>query len=182
MEGGAMLFLKKILQCLLCWRIRLPAWSDDAQAVCACTFGRTDDACNQVIAVHVAEHAAQHQLPYCVQAEIGAYLNRNLFGYSSVESLDTHRAGYVGTNETVHEQVTCYLQSQRITKIHVEAHPEHAWRVVMCYRRFGMEVVSVCTSGKPYPSQSTQRWCRSKLRFVPYEILARLLYLAKGYI
>lgn len=175
-------FITKLVQCFCCWRLKLPEWDDTAQAVCACTFGRSDNSCNVAIAFHVSEKAYHHDLPYCVQQEIEQELEATLAGYCSAQSLDTHRTGYVDTYATVHEQVTCYLQSQRVTKVHVEAHPEHAWRVVMCYRRFGMEVVSLCTKGKPYPSTSTQRWCRSKTRFVPYEILARLLYLIKGQI
>ena len=177
-----MYFIWKCIQCFICWRVRLPNWSDDAQAVCACTFGRSDDICNKAIACHVAVIAMERALPFCVQGEIGAYLDKSLLGYRSAESSDVHHREYVGTYETVHEQVTCYLQPQRITKIHVEAHPEHAWRVVMCYRRCGIEVVSLCTMGRPYPPESTQVWCRSKFRFVPYEVLARLLYVAKGYI
>ncbi len=175
-------FIKRILECFFCWQLPLPDWSNESQALCACTFGRGDDSCNAVIATHITEKVYQHRLPYCVQAEIGHYISANLKGYCSVSSLDTHRKGYVGTTETVREHVERYLRPNGFTTIHVEAHAEHAWRVVMCYRHFGIEVVSLCTKSKPYPSESTQRWCRGKIRFVLYEILARLLYLAKGFI
>lgn len=177
-----MYFIYRLFQCFFTWRIKLPTLSSEAQAICACAFGKGDERCNIAIASHVTDKASQYDLPYCVQQEVGRYVSTGLSGYCSVESADTHCKKYVGTYETVREQVEKYLRPRRITAIHIEAQQHHAWRVVMCYQKFGIEVVSVCTEDKPYPSKSTQRWCRSKLRFIPYEILARLLYLTKGYI
>lgn len=177
------MFLVKLFQCFFCWQVNLPERSDEAEAICACTFGRGDDSCNKAMACHVQHRASHDCLPYCVQGEIGHCIGQpTLFNYVSAESQDVHSRGYVGTHDTVREHVEKFLRPKGITKIHVEAHPHHAWRVVMCYRRLGIEVVSVCTEMKPYPRRSTQTWCRSAARFIPYEIAVRLVSLAKGYI
>lgn len=174
--------LKKAFNCFFCWRPNLPHWSDDAQVICAVTFGRGDDRCNAAMAEHVLAKIDRYHLPFCVQAEIKRYIGPDFIGFVSMQTSDTHSVGYVGTNETVQEQAEQYLLPRGKTKIHVEAHPDHAWRVIRCYHRRGIEVVSLCSTSKPYPSASRQTWCRSRFRFIPYEILVRLYYLAKGYI
>src|SRR5688572_21377572 len=154
-----MSFLKKLWSCFFCWQVRLPEWSNEAQAVCACTFGKGDDSCNRALAFHVSEKARRHGLPFCVQGEVGQFVDPHLSGYISANTLRAHGKNYVGTHHTVREHVIDFLRHSKITKIHVEAHAAHAWRVVKCYEKLGIQVVSLCTKGKPYPVRSTQPWC-----------------------
>lgn len=121
-------------------------------------------------------------LPIFSQGEVGRQLI--LWGIPLVGNTDCQ-------DESNH-----YLDSYEVAKLQKElcdkkglrraiivTYQAHLWRVVQIYKRLGFEVI--VPAGLPrlmFEKDLSQWWHRRPITHYPYEFLARLYYIYKGYI
>lgn len=77
----------------------------------------------------------------------------------------------------VSRQCFDYCRANNLKTVLIFAHPHHIWRVQKTVEKFGLIGVIGDTAGMPYDPKSIQIWTRTKLFFVPRELLTRLFYL-----
>ncbi|MBI2175489.1 MAG: YdcF family protein [Parcubacteria group bacterium] len=169
-------------QCFFCWDAGSSklCWHS-AQAIIALSFG-VGDRCqsNQALADTALSLFEHFSLPLLLQGEVADSLPS---GTNIALVVRKHRIPgvYLDTREVL-EQVAKFAESRGWSRVIIVAHPDHVWRARLAAERLGFEVFVADTQGVPYDRNSLQPWTRSKRRFVPREILARVFYLLRGWI
>ncbi len=181
-------FIKKLFQCFFWWRKKNQYATEEelrnVDALIVSAFGGRD---GDIIGISNAylikvtdEISKQYNIPIIAQWEIGNKSSQKnvIFSIQKTpgEYLDTHG---------VAKKAAEFCKQRNIKSVAVIAHPDHTLRCKWALEEEKMDfekVYIVNTEGCPYDPQSNQVWTRSPKKFIPYEILARLMYLAKGYI
>ena len=180
-----MLFLWKLLRCFVVWRMR-PDMSrfKEAQVIIGYGFG---DYGNQAMANLIRKLVQYHHysLPLALQWDIAQYLPDDMEKLIVVER---HRELGVDGNplyldtEEVSAQVANKCLPQGLKKVIIVAHPDHYRRCVWNAQAHGFEVMGVLdTSWVPY-GPATGWASKNRFRFTVREILARLVYLNRGWV
>ena len=179
-------FMKKLLSCIFCWKV--DASKDEeirrSDVVIALSFGLGKNGMgmsNLQLAFAAEDVCDRYNIPVIAQWEIA----------DSHLLTDTYKAGvvrehrvegkYLDTREVL-EQAAAICAKEGWKKAIIVAHPDHLWRCAEAAKKFGFEVAIADTSCVVYDEGSVQSWTRSRSKFVPREIAARLLYLCKGWI
>ena len=89
------------------------------------------------------------------------------------------RNAYLDTEEVNRQVAELCVQRDWATVILV-THPHHFWRASENLRHHGLVVLAPDLSGIEYDRGCSRSSLRTPERFIPREILARLLYLARG--
>ena len=88
---------------------------------------------------------------------------------------------YLDTFEVL-SQMMMICEKQDWRKAIIVAHPDHSWRVARTAEKIGFEVVVADTLLVPYDKESIQWWTRSRWKFLPREIMARVFCLIHRWI
>ena len=179
-----MSFLKKLVQCFFAWRV--PPSGEDAlrhaEVALVQSFGLRRGApglSNGALANIARGLYKSYGLPLVLQWEIADCLP------------DLQKAGVIRKHRTPGDYLDTYevlVQSAEICREHgwrkaiIVAHPDHVWRVMKTAEKLGLETAIPDLVSVPYDSLSLQPWTRGKRKFVSREIIARLLYLVRGWI
>jgi hypothetical protein len=89
--------------------------------------------------------------------------------------------GYLDTEE-VNRQAALVCNHRGWTKAIVVAQPDHLWRAILNMKRQRIEAFFPETRDIPYDPDLDRFWLKAPERFIPYEIVARLVYLIRGLI
>jgi len=177
-------FLKKLIQCFFVWRV--PPSGEDAlchaEVALVQSFGlrRGAPGLSNGALASIARNLHEHYgLPLVLQWEIADCLP----DLQKAGVIRRHRTpdAYLDTREVL-------VQSAEICRKHgwrkaiIVAHPDHVWRVMKTAEKLDFGIAITDMASIPYDSLSLQPWTRSRWRFVPREIIARLLYLVRGWI
>lgn len=92
------------------------------------------------------------------------------------------RPGAYLDTEEVNRQVTEICRTYGWQRVILCAHPHHLWRAGLNLTRHGMTVLYPNTSGIGYDAHCARLALQSPYIFIPREVLARILYLRKGWI
>lgn len=170
--------LKK-LPAIILERTIQPFNSANSEVIIALAFGQrptpSDDKINQALAQIVREEYLRTKLPIIAQREIANHLTD-----LDPISINEHRkkGQYLDTLEVLSQ-----AHDQGYKKITLVAHPDHLWRTAQVAKKLEFEITGIAnTRSVGYDNLSTQKWTKSRLRFVPYDTLARLVYLKNGWI
>ena len=175
-----------LVQCFFSWKVRTSsdAAMRGAQVILAQSFGLAGDGIpggvsNEAMAKIVKEIHRQYELPMVLQWEIADCL----IDLPMVGVVREHRkfGKYLDTREVL-VQSFLVCKKQGWTRVIVVAHPDHIWRVKKVAEKLGLDVFIPDTSSVPYDPHSIQSWTRNKIRFIPREIAARLLYFIKDWL
>jgi hypothetical protein len=172
-------FVVKLFQCFFCWRIKPDSDRElaNADVIIGQSFGlrkRNPGKSNEAMADIARKLHDQYNLPLVLQWEIANCLPNLPKDFVVREH---HIKGeYLDTYESLYQQ-RVFCQTKGWTKAIMIAHSDHYWRCMMVAERLGFYVIAVDTSSVPYDKLSTQSWTRSMARFLPREILARIVYL-----
>jgi len=178
-------FLSTLVRCFFCWRVRT-ATKDElahAEVVLGQSFGlRSHDPgpSNAELARIAHALSRQHQTPLILQWEISDALVHPTTCAGVVRE-HRIRGRYLDTYEVL-SQSAILCRSRGWKRAIVLAHPDHAWRVVRTAERLGFTAVAADTGTVPYDPKSIQPWTRRRASFIPRELVARLLYLVRGWI
>lgn len=182
-------FIKRLFQCFFDWRDKNYATKkqyDEAEVVIASSFGGKDpgngDCKSNIFLANLAnELHEEYGIPIIAQWEIGGLSNSTL----KIIWGSRFKGEYLDTFEVAY-QAAKKCKELGIKKVLVLAHPDHALRCKWVLEEIGkklklkLKVSIIDASGCPYDPQSNQKWTRSARKFIPREILARLMYLAQG--
>lgn len=181
-------FLSKFWQVFFSWKMR-PSEADklkNADVIIGQSFGidpnNKPGISNEFLANIVTQYdrydAVLHHYPYTIlQWEIADCVGFSdyIISESRIQSI------YLDTYEVL-AQTWVVCQKEGWKKAIIVAHPDHVWRVAKTAEKLGFQVLIADTAGCPYNPQSTQPWTRNRPAFIGREILARLLYLYKGWL
>lgn len=172
-------FIKKLFQCFFDWPGKCAAGEELSASLAniAFSFGDSEKS-NYFLAKKADKLIIKYETPTIAQWEIGDYLSKG-----KIATIKKGRvvSQYLNTYEVAFRAAEI-CKKLNIKKILILAHPHHAWRCKKTLEKLGLSVGVIDTSGCPYDSSSNQIWTRSRALFIPREILARLMYLVKGYI
>lgn len=180
-----MKFLKKFFQCIFYWKLEPSSKGElkDSDVILALSFGRrenTSGMSNIQLALGVEMLALEFGLPVITQWEISERLTAYI---DKAGEIREHRikGKYLDTREMLIQSLEI-CKKRNWKKAVIVAHPDHVWRCAETAKKLGFETVIADTAYVEYDEQSVQPWTRSRARFVPREIAARLLFLFKGWI
>ncbi len=184
--------LRMLLRCLFCWGIPTPV-GDPARAQVICVQACGDLASggtsqtNVAIAYTAAEYRGVLGLPLLAQGEVADALIP--LGVKSIVRTKTQAelrdAGepYKSTYDVALEHLR-YARMNGWTRAIVVAYaPTHIWRCIWVYERLGFTVI--IPSEMPslvWGEDLYQRRLSARSRHFPFELLARLWFLYRGYI
>lgn len=176
-----MRFIIKLFQCFFCWRIKPDSEKEIASAdvIISQSFGSREPyygfgISNEKLAILVWRIHLKYRIPLILQWEIADCIPDLPKAYV----VEKHRieGEYLDTYECIYQQ-RVFCQTKGWQKAIMIAHPDHYWRCMMVAKKLGFKVIAIDTSSVPYDSLSSQPWTRSAIRFIPREIVARLIYL-----
>ena len=153
-----------------------------ADVILGQSFGLRSDGpglSNYALAFVVARLAKRYSLPAVLQWEIADCLpNVHIAGV-----IRRHRSEgkYLDTYEVLAQSAEL-CRARGWKRAIVVAHPDHMWRCVQTAKKLGLMALVPPMPEVPYDPASSQSWTRSRARFLPREIIARLLFLLKGWI
>ncbi len=194
-------FLRKLWQCFFCWRVASEKNKIKlccADVVLAQSFGRRKEGpglSNETlarIAFYTSIISDSVHLPLILQWEINSCFPAA--GRTGVIRRHRQAGKYLDTREMLAQaweicqkpKGVYFLPGVPINmpwkKAIIVAHPDHMWRVMRTAEKIGFEVMVADTSSVPYDKESVQWWTRGQARFIPREILTRVLYLLRGWI
>ncbi len=172
-------FFIKLFHCFFCWKIPPNDKGDllDADVIIGHSFGlrkKDPGVSNQIMGDLAHTLHDLYHLPLVLQWEIA----------DSIPSVqkefivrEHHIKGmYLDTYESI-LQLRTFCKKKDWHKAIIIAHPDHYWRCMMVAKKLGFDVIVIDTSSVTYDSLSIQFWTRSAMRFIPREIIARILYL-----
>ena len=174
-----MIFFIKLFFCFFCWKVEAGSEKEisEADVVVGQSFGLRKDSpgiSNEALAEIAKKLHGWYGLPLVLQWEISDCLP----DLPKAGTIREHRVGgkYLDTYEMLFQaKILCRQKGWK--KAIILAHPDHYWRCAMTAKKIGFEVLAVNTSSVPYDELSVQSWTRSAIKFIPREIVARLLYL-----
>ena len=171
--------MSKLLSCFFVWEVP-PSYSlRRADVIVAQSFGLPANGLSNVSLAQVCDDLqSRHYIPVVSQWEIADQMKTQV-----VHRIEKHRVPgkYLDTYEVI-SQAWEFCKSQDRTNAVIVAHPDHMWRCVMVAKTLGFYTFVPEVNHIPYDPKSEQPWTRSAARFIPREIMARLLYLKKGWI
>ncbi len=172
-------FIVKLLQCLFCWRIKPDSEEKvkNADVIIGQSFGLRQDGpgkSNEALAKIVRGLNEKYKIPLVLQWEIADCLPDLPIFYVTKE----HRikGEYLDTYEVLFQAKTI-CKKRGWKKAIILAHSDHHWRCMMVAKKLEFELIAIDTSSVPYDELSTQSWTKSVIRFIPREIVARIVYL-----
>lgn len=170
------------LECFLNWKIKADIDYDiEKTHIYFClSFGyqkNNPGTNNQELALFLEKYYLQKRAIIVAQKEIAEVLPEVLVNF--VISKHQKSDKYLDTFE-VCRQCFNYCRDINLKKILIFVHPHHVWRTKKTLEKFGMDVFVADTTGCPYDPESAQIWTRTKLFFIPRELLTRLYYLFSG--
>ncbi len=176
-------FIKKLFACFFCWR-REHITNDElagSPIIVAFSFGGRfygTGKSNRFLIDFASSLFEQYRTPIIAQWEIGEYVKNGI-----IQTIKKSRVAgqYLDTYEVAY-QATEVCEKLGIKKVLVLAHPHHTLRCKWTLEKLGLKAFLIDTTNCPYDPKSNQTWTRNALKFIPREILARLMYLVKGYI
>lgn len=180
-------FTKKLFQCFFCWldKIQKELKKKNMGAIIAFSFGGKNSEeygeSNKFLASKIIPQF--NTCPELFQSceVIAQWEIANQLHNCNLKTIHPSPKKYLDTYE-VARQAYVICKNRNINQVFVVAHPDHALRCKWTLEKLGLSVGIIDTSGCPYDSSSNQIWTRSRALFIPREILARLMYLVKGYI
>ena len=177
-----MSLIAKFFQCLFCWRVKASSEEEirTAEVVLGQSFGLREDnpgESNRALAEIAERLHSKYGTPLVLQWEIADQLPA--LPIARVIRRHTIKGKYLDTYEVLSQSMTlCRRQDWK--KAVMLAHSDHYWRCLMVAKKLGFEVLAIDTSSVPYDKLSSQSWTRSRIRFIPREIVARFIYLITG--
>jgi hypothetical protein len=181
----------RFLQCFFVWGVPKPRGNPThAQIILTQAMPNLEPGipsrANVLMADFVERCQLKLKLPIFAQGELAEVLKHRgvvLAGETPVQSTaNVLGAHYLGTFEVAGLQKEYCTQMCYSRIIPVSAAP-HIWRAVWVYERLGFKViVPTDMPAMVFEKGLTQRRWRRAITAYPYELLARLLYLYKGYI
>lgn len=175
-------FIIKFFQCLFSWKVEMNNEEEirNADVVLGQAFGLrkfSPGKSNEALAKIARKLHQRFNLPLVLQWEIAECLP----DLPIAEVVREHRlkGKYLDTFEMLF-QIRVMSGKHGWERAVVLAHPHHHWRCMMVAKRLGFDVLVVDVSSVPYDKLSTQWWTRDALRFIPREIVARLIFLFTG--
>lgn len=177
-------FPLKLLLCFTCWKVT-PSSDDDlrrADIILALSFGfrkNQPGTSNEALAEIVADIHRHYSLPIIIQQEIA----NCLLDIPKAGVIQKHRVDrkYLDTFEALSQSLEI-CRKQNWIKTIIIAHPDHMFRVAQTAEKLGFKVYIADTSSVPYDHKSLQPWTRNRTKFIPREIIARIIYLLHGWI
>ena len=172
-------FLRKLWQCIFCWKVESSSEDELASAkvmiVQSFAFCQGDsDRSNKALAKIARDIHEKHGTHMILQGEVADFLH----DLPKIAVIRKHRiAGRRMDTLNFLSQAKERCENFRWKKAIIIAHPDRYWRCVMAARKMGLEgAVTVDVSAVQYDNGAKQWWARSRKRFIPREILARLIY------
>lgn len=154
-------------------------------------FGETTNFTSQDSNYELAKTALKSSKPAILQGEIAIYeLDIHC---DNIISLEDSFPGikYIDSRHIAYEAGKICHQNGWM-KVGVIAHPHHQWRCLMLLKKQGFDVYPLDCTNVRYSPNNSQPWVRGALRlnqdinplnsFIPREVVARLLFLWKGWI
>lgn len=173
-----------IIRCLFAWRVKPGKESElrNAQVIIAQSLGLRGNKpgiSNEALARVIADLHQRYGLPLVVQWEIADCLPH--IPKAGVIQRHRQKGKYLDTHEVLSQEWEICAKNGW-TRAIVVAHQDHLWRVMRTAERIGFHAIPADVRGIPYDPFSSQSWTRSRMRFIPREIGARILYFLKGWL
>jgi hypothetical protein len=172
--------IKLFFECLLNWNTTKLINREDlekADVIFCQSFGPRKDSpgiSNEFLANCIIKVYKQNPKKLIIQKDcadafpVDVKIDKIIFQYQSVNK-------YLDSFE-VSRQCAEYCENNNFKTILIFAHPHHVWRVKKTIEKFGLVGLVADTRGTPYDWKSTQIWTRTKIFFIPRELLTRLYY------
>lgn len=155
------------------------------QAMSDCIGGHSSRT-NYKLAALAKWYQKRLNIPIFPQGEVGNILLKQgvvLIANSPVQSTDDMSSSLYITTESLAQLQKKLCDTYEWTTVLVIAPYPHAWRAIWTYEKLGLRVIIPENLPKMEFQKEliSPRW-RHRVTAYPYELLARLLYLYKGYI
>lgn len=180
--------MARVLDCFLHWHPRPDTEAEFAGADVIITHGFDDqkELSRTTVAITAlgVELAKRFAKPLICQFPANEVAEREGVKPSLVITAHLLKPGEYLDTEEVNRQVFRHCWRKGWRKVILCTHPHHAWRARENLKRHGLTPFLPDLSGIAYDPAlwSSRKSLSTPLIFVPREILARLLYLHKGYI
>lgn len=180
-------FLRKLLQSLFVWNVSPASVKElkQAQVIIAVSFGTRkrsdgDGLSNISLARYAAGYRRSYGIPVITQGEV-YYCPALRKGPIALVVYKHSKPGkYLDTYDALAQAVK-YCRRHGYTRALLVAHPHHMLRCKLVLEKMDMVALPTDTWRVPYDPKSAQVWTRSARLFILREILARLMYLLKGW-
>ncbi len=177
-------FIKKLFQCFFCRRDTDYATEEEienAEAAIIFAFGGKNQEygiceSNAFLIERTNMLNKKYRIPIIAQSEIGDLLKNTPI---KIIKKSRKKGKYLDSYEVAYQAIKI-CKKLGIKKVLVLAHPDHALRCKWTVEKLGLSTKTIDTTGCPYDPLSNQYWTRSAWKFIPREILARLMYLVQG--